>query len=267
LRSVAGSERQLRICELLRDGHPVKVLELSRLCRTSLMTIRRDLATLEAEGKLRRVHGGAVPIRTPEYEPFFRLRAAENRLEKAAIGRTAASLVRDGEVIIVDVGTTLLELVKNLGQRKNITIITNWLPSVTELAKFPGSRTVILGGLVRYSELSIIGGMAVEALSGFNADRTFLGVGGVSTDKGITDYNLDEVEIKKSMIRAARQVVVLADHGKLDRVAPVRIGELSVVHTLVTGAQITDRQREALTSAGVSVVTAEAGPTPEVLRR
>ncbi len=175
------------------------------------------------------------------------------------IGKTAAGLVNDGEVIIVDVGTTLLEFVRNIGRNKQITVITNWIPNVLELVKYPNIRIVMLGGTVRDTELSLVGGMTSESLAGFNPDKAFLGIGGVSLEKGITDYNMDEIEVKRAMIRAARQTVVLADHTKIDRVAPVRIAPLSSVHILVTDSGATERQCEALQNAGVNVVVA----TPE----
>ncbi|MDI6870970.1 MAG: DeoR/GlpR family DNA-binding transcription regulator [Bacillota bacterium] len=257
--TLTASQRRARICELLKEGKPLTVAALVESFGVSEMTVRRDLAHLEAESRLRRTRGGAEPLRTEEYEPLYYLRAKENAQEKRMIGKTAAGLVNDGEVIIVDVGTTLLEFVRNIGRNKQITVITNWIPNVLELVKYPNIRIVMLGGTVRDTELSLVGGMTSESLAGFNPDKAFLGIGGVSLEKGITDYNMDEIEVKRAMIRAARQTVVLADHTKIDRVAPVRIAPLSSVHILVTDSGATERQCEALQNAGVNVVVA----TPE----
>jgi DeoR/GlpR family transcriptional regulator of sugar metabolism len=254
--TLTAAQRRAQICELLKEGKPLAVAGLSEGFGVSEMTVRRDLASLEAERKLRRTRGGAEPLRTEEYEPFFHLRAKENAQEKAVIGKMAAALVNDGEVIIVDVGTTLLECVRNVGRTKQVTVITNWIPNVLELVKYPNIRIVTLGGTVRGSELSLVGGMTSDLLAGFNPDKAFLGVGGVSIEKGLTDYNMDEIEVKRAMIRAARQTIVLADHSKIDRVAPVRIGPLSSIHVLVTDAGTAERQCEALLSAGVNVVVA-----------
>lgn len=248
------SQRRSAICALLKEGGPLMVTALCRQFNVSAMTIRRDLAALEAEGRLRRTRGGAEPIRTEEYEPAFHIRVKENETEKAAIGRAAAALVADGEVLAVDVGTTLLHLIRALGPSKEVTVLTNWLPNVLELAKYPRIRTIVLGGTLRHAELSLVGGMARDMLMGFNADKAFIGVGGLSIEKGLTDYSMDEVEVKRTMIQTAREVIVLADHTKLDRVAPIGVASLSSVDTLVVDHAITGRQYEMLRGQGLRIV-------------
>lgn len=256
---IPAIERRERIRELLKEGKPLTVATLSSLFRASEMTVRRDLAQLEAEGRLHRTRGGAEPIRTEEYEPSFNIRARENAREKLAIGKAAANLVKDGEVIIVDIGTTFLQFLRITGQARQFTVLTNWLPNVLELAKYPNVHTIVLGGALRKAELSLVGGMTKDALAGFNADKAFIGIGGLTIDKGITDYNMEEVEVKRAMIRTAREVFVLADHSKLERLAPICIAPLNAVHALVTDFAVTEHQCQILRSSGLNVIVAPAG--------
>lgn len=162
--SIAGAGRQRFICELLADGEPLSVAYLSDRLKVSAMTIRRDLDILQSQGKLRRVRGWAEPVRTDDYEPSYIIRARENVREKREIGRAAAALVKDGEVIVIDVGTTLLEFARLLGRTRRVTILTYWLPVVLELAKHPNVRTIVPGGILRHPESSLIGAITGEIL-------------------------------------------------------------------------------------------------------
>lgn len=262
--ALPGPERHRRICEMLKRGEPLSVKNLGVLFGVSQMTIRRDLALLAKEGRLRRTRGWAEPVRTGEYEPHFRLRARENVVEKQAIAKTAVSMVKDGEVLIADAGTTVLEFVRLVAQKRKVTILTNWIPHLLELARYSGVNTVVLGGRLHIPELSIVGSMTGEMLAGFYADKAFLSVGGISPEKGITDYNLDEVEVKRSIVRHAREVIIVADHTKLEHVAPIRVGPLDMAQTLVTDAGITARQTEALRGAGLNVIVADVPGSDDV---
>ena len=264
--SLSALERRCQTCELLKEGKPLAVPILSQMFGISPMTVRRDLMQLEKEGRLRRTRGGAEPTRTEEYEPVFHIRQRENEREKKAIGLTAADLIKDDEVVIIDIGTTLLALIRALRRDIRLTVLTNWLPNALELAKYPNIRTVLLGGILRADELSLIGGLTIETLAGFNADKAFLGVGGVSLEKGLTDYNMDEVEIKRMMIKTAREVVLLADHIKFERVAPVRVAPLSMINTVVTDDGMADRQAEILRNSGINLITAPVqGPAGTIM--
>jgi len=249
-------KRHRRICELIMDGKPLSVDFLSKKFDVSPMTIRRDLEQLEARGELIRTRGGAEPVWYSEHEPFYLIRAKENINEKDAIARAAAELLNDREVILLDVGTTLLSLIRALTPRRELTVMTNWIPNALELAKRPEVHTVMLGGTLRKSELSCVGKMVEESLRNINADKAFIGVSGVDQIKGITDYNMEEVEIKRAMIRAAREVIVLADHSKLGKVGPISIAPLSAVTTIIVDSNTSDEQCEMLRSNGMKVIIA-----------
>lgn len=229
------SERQQKIYELLRKHKNLSIDKLSSILEISKMTVRRDLDRLTKKGIIQRVHGRAIISRTNEYEPPYMIRSLEMMQEKQMIGRLAASLIKDNAVIIVDIGSTLLELVRNIPENHNITVITNWIPVAVELSKKRGLfNLVLVGGKVFTDELSIIGGYPEEMLKDFNADIAFLGVGGISDKFGISDFNMDEVQVKKQMIKSSREVIVLADHSKFGRVTPIKIADIKIIDKIIT---------------------------------
>ena len=229
------SERHQKIYELLRKHKNLSIDKLSSILEISKMTVRRDLDGLIKKGIVQRVHGRAIISRTNEYEPPHMIRSLEMMQEKQMIGRLAASLIKDNAVIIVDVGSTLLELVRNIPENNNITVITNWIPVAVELSKKRGLfNLVLVGGKVFTDELSIVGGYPEEMLKDFNADIAFLGVGGISDKFGITDFNMDEVQVKKQMIKSSREVIVLADHSKFGRVTPIKIADIKIIDKIIT---------------------------------
>jgi len=252
-----NSARRQKIIQMLSEGKPLSVKNLSDLLGVSAMTIRRDLDLLEDEGRLKRSYGWAEPVRTEQYEPSYVIRLSENSDSKKAICKAAANLVKDGDVIFLDVGTTLLFMPEFLKDKKGVTVLTHWLPQVMELAKYPGIRTVVLGGTLRSTELSLTGMIPESSLGEFNADICFLSIGGVSSEKGITDYNMEEVEIKKAAMACARQRIVTADHTKLGRVAPIKVAPLDDFDLLITnGADNTD-QLDAIKGSGLEIILAD----------
>lgn len=248
--------RRQHIFELLKEKDAISVEELRELLKVSSMTVRRDLEILEEEGKLNRTRGGAQMIRTKEFEPSYHVRMKENQREKRAIAQKASELVKAEDVIILDIGSTILALCQVLSEKSSVTAITNWIPNVLELSRNPKMRTVLLGGTLRNAELSLVGGLTRDMLGSFNADKAFIGIGGLSLEKGLTDYNLDEVELKKVMINTAKEVVVLADHSKLNRIAPISICSISSIDTLVTDDGIEERQIDLLKGQGIRVIIA-----------
>jgi len=229
------SERHQKIYEILLNHKNLSISRLSSILEVSKMTVRRDLDCLTRKGVVQRVHGNAIISRTNEYEPPHMIRSLEMMREKQLIGQLAASQIKDNTVIIVDVGSTLLEFVKNIPKNKNITVITNWIPVVVELSKKRGCfNLVLVGGKVFAEELSVVGDYPKEMLKDFNADIAFIGVGGISDKFGITDYNMDEVQVKKRMIKNSREVIVLADHTKFGRVAPMKITDIKSIDKIIT---------------------------------
>ncbi len=251
-------ERRKTICDFLKTHKVLSVEYLSSLLGSSAMTIRRDLNCLANQGMVQRVHGGAAVVRSEVDEPPYTIREREMKLEKQRIGLAAASLIGEREMIIVDIGSTLLYLVRNLPLDKDITVVSNWLPVMLELNRKGPFKTIFLGGEVNFGELSVTGGYTEEMLQNFNADKLFLGVAGVSPEFGLTDYHTEEIQVKRQMIKCAKKVIVLADHSKFGRVAPLKTAGLGSVHQIITDDGITEADRRAIESFGVEVIVAGA---------
>lgn len=242
-----GERHDLALRSLQANGE-VSVAALSRETGVSEMTIRRDLETLERQGLLRRVHGGATNVVSRGYEPPFALRASRNGELKARIGERAAAMVSEGEALIIDVGTTPLELARALASRTGLTILTPSLRAADLLSPNPELRVIVTGGIARAGEMSLVGDLAERAFADLRCDTVFLGAGGIDPDAGVTEFNLDDARVKRAALASARRCVVLADSAKLERIAVASVCPLERVDVLVTdgGAseQVLDRFRE-----------------------
>jgi DeoR/GlpR family transcriptional regulator of sugar metabolism len=248
---LAAQRREL-ILDAVRTGHTAEVVELARRFAVSEMTVRRDLAQLALEGRLKRVHGGAVSDRE---EPPFAQIAVERLTEKERIGRAAAALVTEGQTVMIDIGTTTLQLARRLRGRK-LTVITSSLPVIEELLPDPGIDLVVLGGSVRRNYLSLVGVLAEDALRQLSADIAFIGASGIGEDLFVMDTTMVEVPIKRGMIAAAKRTVLMADAGKFEMHGSVRICNASELDTVVTDADPTEPRVVSLVEAGVHVVHA-----------
>lgn len=242
--------------EALEERREVTVADLSRTAGVSEMTVRRDLEALEGEGVLRRVHGGAVSAISRGYEPPYALRAGREAHAKGTIGEKAATLVADGETLVIDVGTTALELARALSPAANLTVLTPSLRAAEQLAANRAIRTIVTGGIVRHGELSLIGDLAERAFEELHCDTVFLGAGGVDAEAGVTEYNLDDARVKRAALASARRCVVLVDASKLGKVALASVCPTERVDVLVTDSGASDEALAPVREAGVEVLIA-----------
>lgn len=262
-----SEDRRAVILRELEDRGSVGVVDLAGRLRVSEMTIRRDLADLAKEGGIRRVHGGAVSARGRSYEPPLILRENENREAKQKIGELAASLVADGDSVALDIGSTTLEIAQNLLGRHNLTVITPSLHIADLLYSQPHIRLILSGGIVRHGEASMIGNLAAYAYQNLYVDRLFLGVGAIHAQFGLSEYNWDDALVKQAMIGCAKEVILVADASKFDRVAFARVGSLQVVHQLVTDRLPSGGLLEAFHACGTLIrVAGEKDDQPGVVR-
>lgn len=248
------AERQKALLEYILLRKVARIEDLAEQFRVSPMTIRRDLAVLETGGLVRRVSGGVEAVDGAQREPPYKLRMFSNPQEKERIARLAEKLVDDGDLIFLDVGTTCLHLAKLLSHR-NVTVVTNWLPAMVELARSHECTIVNTGGQVNKEELSSVGVLTYETVGAFSFRRAFIGVGGV-TAEGMSDFRLESVEIKRRVMQLAREVIVLADHSKFGKVAPVKVGAWSGVHKLVLAdaARVDSRLLKRISDQGVELI-------------
>ncbi len=254
--NIHANARQQVILQLLERQSVVRVAELCERFGVSDMTVRRDLQELEQAGLIRRTYGGAVSARGRSFEPPYLVRAATHQAQKQRIGQMAASLVQDGDSVALDVGTTTLEVARALRDKHNLTVVTHSLPIAQVLANHPLVRVIVVGGVLRSGELSLIGHLAERAYREFYVDKLFLGVGGLSLKAGLTEFNLEDALVKQAMLQLAKERIVVADASKLERVAFAFIGPLTCINTLVTDADADAQVVRQIEEAGVRVMLA-----------
>ncbi|MFO3795808.1 MAG: DeoR/GlpR family DNA-binding transcription regulator [Anaerolineales bacterium] len=249
-------ERQNQILQILARNQRVSVVELCETFDISEATARRDLETLAEQGKIQRVHGGAVMLKQAPPEAPLLQREQEQSFEKQRIGQAAAALVEDGETVFIASGTTTLEVARHLRTRQNLTVITNSLPVMNTLANLPGITLIGIGGLLRQSELSFIGHIAEQAIAELRADKVILGVHALSIEHGLTSDYLPETLTDRAILKIGRQVILVADHTKFDSVSPAFVAPLSSIHHLVTDSAAPPEFIEAVRQMGIAVTLA-----------
>ena len=230
---VLGQSRQLELLQYLRTFRTGHVAELSEMLGASPSTIRRDLDQLQDRGLVSRVHGGAA-ITEIGGEPAPPVRATAHTEEKHRIGERAAQLVTPGSTILVSGGTTTEAMLGYLGHLNRLTVVTNGLNIASVLAQSPGVDVVVLGGLLRREEMSLLGHVTVQALQEFQIDTVFMGAFGIDAELGLTGMNLGETQTDRALLGSASQLVVLADSSKLSQRGPVRLAPVSAISTLLT---------------------------------
>ena len=239
-------ERRNQIFEAVERGNGATVTELSERFGVSAATVRRDLALLNSRGLIERAHGGASPRRTrAAVEPPLLDRAGLQAEAKRRIGAAAAGYVSDGDTILVSGGTTTGAMVPHLAGRKGLTVLTNALNIALSLASHPSITVVVLGGLLRHSELTVVGPLTEAALDDLRAAKMFMGIPAVHVEHGFSADNLAEVGTDRALLAATSDVTVLADHSKFGRVATVRVAPIRTARRLITdsGAPTADVAR------------------------
>ncbi|MDT0454663.1 DeoR/GlpR family DNA-binding transcription regulator [Streptomyces sp. DSM 41527] len=258
----ATRHRRERMVELLGTGD-ISVHDLAAEFDVSLSTVRRDLATLAALGRITRTYGGAVDHRAVERS--WHDKEGEQRGEKAALARTAAALVRPGDVVLLDAGTTVARLAHELRERADLTIVTNGLSALVELADAE-VEVVVLGGRLRRPNESLLGTRTDQALRRLTPDIAFLGVDGLDPRRGINCPDPEQAALKETMAECARAAWVLADHSKLGGGGSGGAGfpywaAMPAGTGLISGAG--ERELAAFTDEGWSVCAAvDGGPAP-----
>lgn len=251
----AQQRHQLIIHQLKRDKS-IRTSELMETFGVSFETIRRDLEYLESEGLIQRVHGGAI-LKEPDYTREIPLPLRESIYveEKTELSRIASRYVTEGMSIALDVSTTNTQIARVLKDKfQRLTIITNSLPIMNELIAMPNYTLIMIGGMIRNSEQSIIGDLAEEFASRFHADLFFMSMSGVTIDEGITDYGIGEIQVKKIMQANAKQTIALADSSKFDHVSLIKVCSCSQVDRFVTDSKIDRELVERYKRNGIEIV-------------
>lgn len=256
MKVLLGAERRARIGEILMQQGTVRVTELSELFGVSEVTVRADLDQMAAEGRLLRDRGGAVLLSSyPRLLTAFEQRASICAEEKRRIGYAAARLVSPNDTIILDAGTTLMEMAKNL-KVAPLTVVTNALNVATQVGSVPDVNVIVVGGALNQETISTLGTQAERNLNDVIVQKAFLGTHALELEAGVTEISIDAAQLKQAMIRAARQVILLADSSKWGRVAFARVLPLSGVHTIVTDSNSPQETRAAIEELGVTLIVA-----------
>ena len=252
------SKRRERILSLLREQGSVQVDQLSGQFRVSTQTIRQDLNFLAKIGTAARSYGGAVlrDGQTPAPEAALETKRHLYSAEKVAIGKLAASLIRSGDSIILDSGTTTLQVAAHISKGSEVTVVTNDLAIAGEAAGHEGLQLLMLGGALRRKNMSLYGTQAERAVQELSVDKLFLGVDGFDMQKGITTHFEAEAILNRMMCDAASEIIVVTDSSKFGRVCLHKIIEPGRVSKLITDERVDADLVKELTRLGVEVLRA-----------
>jgi DeoR family fructose operon transcriptional repressor len=247
------TQRRASLLAAVRGGDS-NIQDLAEQFGVSPSTIRRDLGELAREGHVVRTYGGALDT-GHGVERTLREKAASHAEEKNAVARAAADLVQDGEIVLLDAGTTTGRLAHHLAERSGLTVVTNGLTVLLALADSPDIDVIVLGGRLRHPNEAILGGSVEQQLRHIQPDRVFLGADGLSAERGICCPTLEQAQLKHTMLHAGREAYLLVDHSKLGGEPFSYWSPLDREHTVV----VDDGDPEALTALGAapgcSVVT------------
>jgi DeoR family fructose operon transcriptional repressor len=250
-----AEERKIRILEEVADRKKVTVRALAQSLKVSGATVRTYLRDLERSGALIRTHGGAIARTKTGLELDSRQKEVRNLEAKRLIARVAMGLVEDGDTLILDTGTTTLELARCLAERKDLTVVTNDLAIAQLLEDHPSVNLVVMGGTVRKGFHCTVGVQGREWTGGLTVDKAFMGANGFTAAKGATTPDMNQAETKKRMVSAAGKVILLCDHDKIGRVSFAQFASAAQVGCLVTD-RIEEAERAALAKHGVQVLVA-----------
>ncbi|MEU4889069.1 MULTISPECIES: DeoR/GlpR family DNA-binding transcription regulator [Streptomyces] len=259
-----AAERRQLILEMVRANGAVSLRELARVVQTSEVTVRRDVRALEAEGLLDRRHGGAVLPGGFSRESGFPQKSHLASAEKTAIADLAASLVTEGEAIVVGAGTTTQELARRLARVPGLTVVTNSLLVAQALAHANRVEVVMTGGTLRGSNYALVGSGAELSLQGLRVSRAFLSGSGLTAERGLSTSNMLSASVDRALVQAAGEVVVLADHTKLGTDTMFQTVPTELITRLVTDEPPAPDDRaatelQALADQGVQIAVAGPG--------
>ncbi|GGB77475.1 GntR family transcriptional regulator [Dyadobacter sediminis] len=216
-------------------------------------TIRRDLGDISDEGLLIRTHGGAMKVDDPVLTSFTG-KSGSNENNKEAIGKLAAAFVQDGDIIFLDCGSTVFKMCRHLKNRNRLKVITNSLPVLAELFDAPGISINLIGGEFDKQRQAVHGERAVQHIDQYHAQKAFIGVDGLSAEKGLTAHSELEATITSAFVRNANEIFLLCDSSKIGKDSYIRFGSLAMIHKLITDKDLDNQINAAFREKGLEVV-------------
>ena len=249
-----SEERRREVLEILRTDGRVLVRDLARRFRTSLITVRKDLESLHRQGQLERTHGGALPVLAGALQDqTLQEKERQHRQQKLRIAAAAVRMIRPGQVIILDSGTTTTAIARGCRQLRGLTVITNGTNIAAELADSQAD-VILTGGSLRRNSFSLVGPLAEESLSKLSADVLFLAVDGFDVSYGLTTPNQLEARVNRGMSEAAKRTIVVSDSSKFGRRSLSLIMPISAVHETITDRGISKSDLKMLRESGIDVM-------------
>ena len=251
----SAKERRALILRLLEQKEEVQVTELSRETGISEVTIRKDLTVLQNRHLLLRTRGGAMrkPVENNNEETAIDRKRLFNIKDKERIGEEAVKLIKDGDFIMLDSGTTTLEVARHLGDFQHLRIITNAMNIATELMQYKRFDVVLLGGNVRMNSQSMVGPLALSVLRNFRGYKLFLGVDSFSLENGVSTPDLEEALLNQIMIQQAGKVIAVFDSSKFNKRSFVHVAEVGQLDYIITDRAIPVGMPSKLKAAGIEV--------------
>ena len=246
-------ERRKKIMEILTQEGKVKVVELSKRFGISEVTIRSDLSELEAAGMLERIHGGAISTHKAYYNMSLHDRMRTNEDEKRKIAQACASLISDGDTIMINSGTTTLYVLQELKSLKNLTVVTNSITIAQEVGHYKGIYVILLGGNLNPQYQFTYGDDTINQLKKYKADKLILSVDGISAEEGVTTYLHLEAEVNRQMISRVNKTIVVADYTKLGRTSFAYIDSLESIDAVITDRRANQDEVKLIVKRGVEV--------------
>lgn len=253
---LSNIERQTQIVIYLKEHKRIGVNTICSIFSISEATARRDLEELAQDGRVQRVRGGAIALEKSPPELPILIREGEQKEEKQCIGKAAAKLVETGDTVFLGSGTTVLEVAKCLYDHQGLTIITNSLPVINALVGRLGIKLIIIGGILRDSELSFIGHITEKALSEVHADKVILGARAISLENGLTNDYLNETLTDRAIIKSSEHVILVADNTKCGSISTAFLAPLSDIDTFVTDSKTDPEFIQSLREMGIHVISA-----------
>ncbi|MBI5807704.1 MAG: DeoR/GlpR transcriptional regulator [Ignavibacteriales bacterium] len=250
---ISTIDRRLEIINLVNSRGQVSVNNLSQIFNVSEVTIRNDLSHLEKKGLIIKTRGGGLKIQSVGIDQQLNEKAKINAKEKQAIGKKAAELIKDNETIIIDSGTTTVEIAKNIINLNNLTVITNALNIASKLIR-ENVKLILLGGFLRTTSLSLVGPIAENSIRNFYCDKCFIGVDGIDSHLGIYTPIPEEAYLNRLMIENSKEAIVVADSSKFKKKSLSYIVPINKINTIITDSKIPKDELKNLLNIGIKVI-------------
>jgi DeoR family transcriptional regulator of aga operon len=255
-KEISTADRRSQILALLEEQGQVDVQQLSNRFKVSSVTIRNDLAYLENKNLLYRTRGGAIKQTKVAMDLALSEKARKHAEEKRRIGIKAVELIQEGDTIILDSGTTTMEIARQLKNFQNLTVITHALNIATELAGSKGIEIIMPGGMVRAKSFSLVGSQAEKILRDYYCDKLFLGVDGIDTSYGISTPSVSEAQLNRVMVEISQKTIVVTDSSKFGKRSFAFIVPIDKIDRVITDEGIAEKDRQSLLTQNVELIIA-----------